>query len=181
MDYNTLVFISGVVRQLALSLDRAIWDELDNLRDYYSHQVSLNKVIDLIDIDCADIVYYKPDYYLPISTHPRLDYFVGYAKRILGLNTLTAEQKCALKEKLKEAELLMHSGYQRKDKEVYGRRLAYLSSWFSLFYFDTLQHLLHRKDRFNTSRVEHFNQSLNHVDLFTLDSFARKLTDTKIK
>lgn len=159
IPYSTAVFLAAYTNQAALSLDRVIWDKMDELRKFYSHQISPNQVAELIvqNGKTSSNKLQKCSPAAPLSFGTKLLLTI---KRWMGIANLRDEDWQCLHNKLIEFDVLLNS-----QKHVNGfdfaDEIVPLRIWFSYFYWNKLVYILKSADYKKTADVECFNQAFN--------------------
>ena len=153
LTHNTVVFFAAYTRQIDLSLDRAYWASLDELREYYSHQISPRHVADIVDC-------YTSTEKIPTSSTCQLvvpsslSLTLSPVKRMLGLNIVSADEWLCFSKKLMQFDDVLTS-----DVSKYTLEIESLRRWFGGFYFYKLERSINRASQAKTHRVEHFHQN----------------------
>jgi len=168
IPYSTAVFLAAYTNQAALSLDRVIWDRMDELRKFYSHQISPNQVAELI-AQSGKTKSSKAQKCSPTVPPNFINRLLLTLKRWVGVTNMQDEDWQCLHSKLIEFNALLNS-----QKYVNGfdfsHEIVPLRLWLSFFYWNKLVYFLKSADYKKTANVEHFNQAL-HIERIPLKYF----------
>jgi hypothetical protein len=153
LEYNLCVFLFAYLNQADLSLHRAGWTSIRELKNFYSNQVNPRDVVKFLilnaDIDANKLGYYYgvKEYSLKKIIFSRIIFLLGFPPAVLKDEIYYICQKL-----MDFAEML------EKDTEVHSLEMVKLRLELSKFSFDILRYKISYKDYSTALKIEHYMQ-----------------------
>lgn len=173
LEYNLCVFLFAYLNQADLSLDRAEWTSLIELKIFYSNQVNPREVVKLlvsdanIDVDKLKYVYRINEYSLKKRQILSLIHFS------FRLSTVFLEEEIyyICQQLTYFAEML------EKDVEVHPSELEQLRLDISKFTYSVLMYKISYKDYNEALKIEHYLQH-DMLKYIKMQEFIKKLPNS---
>lgn len=156
LRYNFFVFLCAYLRQIDLSIDRSRWDKWNNLQTYYTAQISVAVVLDLLKKECGINFDGKQ---VAINKSPRsviIRFKELIAREVFKKNTLSEGELKYCHNLLNEFQNLIETDFVNFPIEAEKLRID-----IAMFYTNALQPKISAKDFERVLRIEHFMQNSN--------------------
>ncbi|WP_250253717.1 hypothetical protein [Chryseobacterium sp. Marseille-Q3244] len=172
LEYNLCVFLFAYLNQADLSLHRAGWTSIRELKNFYSNQVNPKEVVNFLILN-ADINVNKLEYYYGIKEYGFKNIILSRINFLLGFPPIFLKDEIyyICKKLLDFAEML------EKDTEVHPLEMEKLRIELSKFSFDILRYKISHKDYSKTLKIEHYMQHDGLQDI-KIKEFIKKLPDS---
>lgn len=172
LEYNLCVFLFAYSHQASLSLHRAGWTSIRELKNFYSNQVNPREVVKFLILN-ADIDENKLGYYYGIKEYglkkiilSRINFLLGFSPVFLNDEIYYICQKLIDLEKMLE-----------KDGEVHQLEMEKLRVEISKFSLGILRFKISYKDYSKTLKIEHYMQHDGLKDI-KIKEFIKKLPNS---
>lgn len=172
LEYNLCVFLFAYLNQADLSLHRAGWTSIRELKSFYSNQVNPQDVVKFLILN-ADIDESKLGYFYGIKEY-------GLRKTILSrINFLLGFPPVFLKDEIYYIcqKLIDFAEMLEKDTEVHPLEMEKLRLEISKFSFDILRYKISYKDYSKALKIEHYMQHDGLKDI-KIKEFINNLPDS---
>lgn len=172
LEYNLCVFLFAYLNQADLSLHRAGWTSIRELKDFYSNQVDPREVVKFLMLN-TDINTNKLRYYYGIKEYSLKKIILSRINFLLGLPPVFLKDEIYyICQKLIDfAEML------EKDTEVHPLEMEKLRLEISKFSFDILRYKISYKDYSKALKIEHYMQHNGLKDI-KIKEFIQKLPNS---
>lgn len=175
LEYNLCVFLFAYLNQADLSLDRAGWTDIGELRNFYSDRINPRKVVHLlisdtgIDADKLRYVYRINEYSLKKRQILSLNHFW------FRLSTVFPEDEIyyIVQQLISFAEML------EKESEVHQSDMEDIRVDISKFSLGILMYKISYKDYNKALKVQHYLQYEGMKDI-KMEEFIKKLPDFSV-
>ncbi|MBP2618389.1 hypothetical protein [Chryseobacterium jejuense] len=172
LEYNFCVFLFAYLNQADLSLHRAGWTSIRELKNFYSNQVNPKEVVNFLILN-ADINVNKLEYYYGIKEYGFKNIILSRINFLLGFPAIFLKDEIyyICKKLLDFAEML------EKDTEVHRLEMEKLRIEISKFSLGMLRYKISRKDYNKALKIEHYLQHDGLQDI-KIKEFIKKLPDS---
>ncbi|UKB85366.1 hypothetical protein LF887_07005 [Chryseobacterium sp. MEBOG06] len=172
LEYNVCVFLFAYLNQADLSLHRAGWTSIRELKNFYSNQVNPREVVNFLILN-ADINANKLEYYYGIKGYSLKKIILSRIIFLLGFSpTFLKDEIYYICQKLIDfAEML------EKDTEVHPLEMEKLRLEISKFSFDILRYKISYKDYNKALKIEHYMQH-DGLKEIKIKEFIKKLPNS---
>lgn len=175
LEYNLCVFLFAYLNQANLSLHRAGWTDIGELKKFYLNRINPGKIVRLlilntgIDADKLKYVYKISGYSLKKRQILCLNHFW------FRLSTVFLEEEIyyICKQLISFAEML------EREEEVHQSEMENIRAGISKFSFGILMHKISYKDYNEALKVEHYMQHDGMKDI-RMEEFIKKLPDSSV-
>jgi len=173
LEYNLCVFLFAYLRQADLSLHRAGWTSVRELKDFYSNQVNPRKVVKLL-ISNTDININKLGYYYGIK-----EYSLNKRKILSIIHFLFKLPPIFLKDEIYYIcqKLMEFAEMLEKDTEVHPLEMQKLRLEISKFSLGILMYKISYKDYNKALKIEHYMQH-DGLKEIKIKEFIKKLPNS---
>lgn len=172
LEYNLCVFLFAYLNQADLSLHRAGWTSIIELKNFYSNQVKPREVVKFLILN-TDINVNRLGYYYGIKGYSlkkiilsRIFFLIGFPPVFLKDEIYYICQKLIDFEEMLE-----------KDTEVHPLEMEKLRLEISKFSFDILRYKISYKDYNKALKIEHYMQHEGLKDV-KIKEFIKKLPNS---
>lgn len=172
LEYNLCVFLFAYLNQAELSLHRAGWTSIRELKNFYSNQVNPKKVVNFL-ISNADINVNKLKWFHGIKEYgfkkiilSRIFFLLGFPPVFLKDEIYYICQRLIDLEKMLE-----------RDGEVHRLEMENLRVEISKFSLGILRYKISSKDYNKALKIEHYLQHNGLKDI-KIKEFIKKLPDS---
>lgn len=171
LEYNLCVFLFAYLNQADLSLHRAGWTSIRELKNFYSNQVNPEKVVNFLILN-ADINVNKLKYYYGIKEYGFKNIILSRINFLLGFPPIFLKDEIyyICKKLLDFAEML------EKDK-VHRLEMEKLRIEISKFSLGMLRYKISHKDYSKALKIEHYMQH-DGLQEIKIKEFIKKLPDS---
>jgi predicted solute-binding protein len=154
LEYNLCVFLFAYLNQADLSLHRAGWTSIRELKNFYSNQVNPRKVVKLL-MSNTDINVNKLEYYYGIK-----EYSLNKRKILSIIHFSFKLPPVFLKDEIYYIcqKLMDFAEMLEKDTEVHPLEMVKLRLELSKFSFDILRYKISYKDYSTALKIQHYMQ-----------------------
>ncbi|PWW17013.1 hypothetical protein [Chryseobacterium sp. AG844] len=171
LEYNLCVFLFAYLNQADLSLHRAGWTSIKELKNFYLNQVNPKDVVNFLILN-ADIDINKLEYFYGIKEY-------GFRKIILSrIYFLLGFSPVFLKDEIYYIcqKLVNFAEMLEKDTEVHPLEMEKLRLELSKFSLGILRYKISYKDYSKALKIEHYMQHDGLKDI-KIKEFIKKLPD----
>lgn len=172
LEYNLCVFLFAYLNQADLSLHRAGWTSIKELKNFYLNQVNPKDVVNFLILN-ADIDINKLEYFYGIKEYSfrkiilsRIYFLLGFSPVFLKDEIYYICQK-----------LIDFSEMLEKDTEVHPLEMEKLRLELSKFFLGILRYKISYKDYSKALKIEHYMQHDGLRDI-KINEFIKKLPDS---
>lgn len=162
LDYDKILFLYAYLRQADLSIDRSRWDSLDKLKNYYKKNIMPKQMLKYL-IKELEI---KKTNYTDFIYKPKSKTAMKKLKDSLFNKTVLDEDEvlycCQL---LSSFEQILKSNFTDFNLEIEKLRTS-----IAMFYNESLEPMLLKKDLLTVMKIEHYEQSDN-IDTVDMTKF----------
>ncbi|MDR6922277.1 MULTISPECIES: hypothetical protein [Chryseobacterium] len=173
LEYNLCVFLFAYLNQADLSLHRAGWTSIRELKNFYSNQVNPREVGRFLILN-ADINESKLGYYYGIKGYSlkkiilsRINFMFGFPPVFLSEEIYYICQK------------LMNFAEMLEKDDVHQLEMEKLRLEISKFSFDILRYKISYKDYSEALKIEHYMQHDGLKDI-KIKEFIKRLPDSSV-
>jgi len=172
LEYNLCVFLFAYSHQAGLSLHRAGWTSIKELKNFYSNQVSPQEVARFLMLN-TDIDESKLGYFYGIKEYSFTKIILSRIKFLLGCPPIFLKDEIYyICQKLIDFEKMLE-----KDTDVHPLEMEKLRLEMSKFSFDILRYKISYKDYSKALKIEHYMQHDGLKDI-KIKEFIKKLPDS---
>ena len=172
LEYNLCVFLFAYSHQAGLSLHRAGWTSIKELKNFYSNQVSPQEVARFLMLN-TDIDESKLGYFYGIKEYSFTKIILSRIKFLLGCPPVFLKDEIYyICQKLVDFEKMLE-----KDTDVHPLEMEKLRLEMSKFSFDILRYKISYKDYSKALKIEHYMQHDGLKDI-KIKEFIKKLPDS---
>ncbi|WP_336704354.1 hypothetical protein [Chryseobacterium indologenes] len=172
LEYNLCVFLFAYLNQADLSLHRAGWTSIKELKNFYSNQINPGKVVNFLMLN-ADINVNKLEYFYGIKEYglkkiilSRINFLLGFPPVFLQDEVYYICQKLIDLEKMLE-----------KDGSVHQLEMEKLRIEISEFSLGILRYKISYKDYNKALKIEHYMQH-DGLKEIKIKEFIKKISDS---
>lgn len=171
LEYNLCVFLFAYLNQADLSLHRAGWTSIKELKNFYLNQVNPKDVVNLLILN-ADIDINKLEYFYGIKEYGFRKIILSRIYFLLGFSPVFLKDEIyyICKKLVNFAEML------EKDTEVHPLEMEKLRLELSKFSLGILRYKISYKDYSKALKIEHYMQHDGLKDI-KIKEFIKKLPD----
>jgi len=172
LEYNLCVFLFAYLNQADLTLHRAGWTSIKELKNFYLNQVNPGDVVNFLILN-ADIDINKLEYFYGIKEY-------GFRKIILSrIYFLFGFPSVFLKDEIYYIcqKLIDFAEMLEKDTEVHPLEMEKLRLELSKFSLGILRYKISNKDYSKALKIEHYMQHDGLKDI-KIQEFIKKLPDS---
>ncbi|MBP1167889.1 MULTISPECIES: hypothetical protein [unclassified Chryseobacterium] len=172
LEYNLCVFLFAYLNQADLSLHRAGWTSIRELKNFYLNQVNPGDVVNFLILN-ADIDINKLEYFYGIKEYSFRKIILSRIYFLLGFSPVFLKDEIyyICQKLVNFAEML------EKDTEVHPLEMEKLRLELSKFSFDILRYKISYKDYNKALKIEHYMQHEGLKDI-KIKEFIKKLPDS---
>lgn len=172
LEYNLCVFLFANLNQADLSLHRAGWTSIRELKNFYLNQVNPGDVVNFLILN-ADIDINKLEYFYGIKEYSFRKIILSRIYFLLGFSPVFLKDEIyyICQKLVNFAEML------EKDTEVHPLEMEKLRLELSKFSFDILRYKISYKDYNKALKIEHYMQHEGLKDI-KIKEFIKKLPDS---
>lgn len=172
LEYNLCVFLFAYLNQADLSLHRAGWTSIRELKNFYSNQVNPREVVRFLILN-ADINDSKLGYFYGIKEYSFTKIILSRINFLLGLPPVFLKDEIyyICKKLIDFAEML------EKDTEVHPLEMEKLRVEISKFSLGILRYKISYKDYSKALKIEHYMQHSELQDI-KIKEFIKKLPNS---
>ncbi|BAP29194.1 uncharacterized protein CHSO_0157 [Chryseobacterium sp. StRB126] len=172
LEYNFCVFLFAYLNQADLSLHRAGWTSIRELKNFYSHQVDPKKVVNFLILN-ADINVNQLEYYYGIKEYGFKKIIFSRIFSLLGFSPVFLKDEIYyICQRLIDLEKMLE-----RDDEVHRLEMENLRVEISKFSLGMLRYKISRKDYNKALKIEHYLQHDGLQDI-KIKEFIKKLPDS---
>ncbi len=172
LEYNLCVFLFAYLNQADLSLHRAGWTSIRELKNFYLNQVNPKDVVNFLILN-ADIDINKLEYFYGIKEYSFIKIILSRIYFLLGFSPVFLKDEIyyICQKLVNFAEML------EKDTEVHPLEMEKLRLQISKFSFDILRYKISYKYYNKALKIEHYMQHDGLKDI-KIQEFIKKLPDS---
>lgn len=172
LEYNLCVFLFAYLNQASLSLHRAGWTGIRELKSFYSNQVNPKEVVNFLILN-ADINVNKLKYYYGIKEYGFKNIILSRINCSLGFPPIFLKDEIYyICKKLLDFEEMLE-----KDTEVHPLEMKKLRIEMEKFSLGMLRYKISYKDYSKALKIEHYLQHDGLQDI-KIKEFIKKLPDS---
>ncbi|MCC3214923.1 hypothetical protein LIV57_06535 [Chryseobacterium sp. X308] len=171
LEYNLCVFLFAYLNQADLSLHRAGWTSIKELKNFYLNQVNPKDVVNFLILN-ADIDINNLEYFYGIKEYGFRKIILSRIYFLLGFSPVFLKDEIyyICKKLVNFAEML------EKDTEVHPLEMEKLRLELSKFSLGILRYKISYKDYSKALKIEHYMQHDGLKDI-KIKEFIKKLPD----
>lgn len=172
LEYNLCVFLFAYLHQAGLSLHRAGWTSIRELKNFYSNQVDPKKVVNFLILN-ADINVNQLEYFHGIKEYGFKKIIFSRIFSLLGFSPVFLKDEIYyICQRLIDLEKMLE-----RDDEVHRLEMENLRVEISKFSLGMLRYKISRKDYNKALKIEHYLQHDGLQDI-KIKEFIKKLPDS---